>query len=365
MRRSTAVLAAAVFLVPLFTACEGPKGPEGPAGIAGAAGPQGPQGPQGPAGPTGQDANENCTQCHSNDVTLFAKQVQYNQSTHRLGGNFERSTASCAPCHTHQGFLERIATGATSTAADILDPAPINCRTCHQIHTTFTGADYALTVSGPNDIIFNEGFGPVDFGEIGNLCSQCHQGRKLSPFPTPGGDPVTLTSSRYGYHHGPQGQIVGGFGAFSLLGDVVEGPMAHGNPNGNEGVCGTCHMGQAFGEQAGGHTWKMSYEYHGSDVDNIAGCADCHSTLTEFDHVNLQTTVQGLLDELMVELRRVGVMRATSNYANAGTFPADVAAAFVNWQMITEDRSVGVHNPPYVVSILNESITKIKTYPDA
>ena len=51
-------------------------------------------------------------QCHSNDVTLFAKQVQYEKSTHRLGGNFERATASCAPCHTHQGFLERMATGA-------------------------------------------------------------------------------------------------------------------------------------------------------------------------------------------------------------------------------------------------------------
>ena len=30
MRRSTVVLVAAVFLLPLMTACEGPKGPEGP-----------------------------------------------------------------------------------------------------------------------------------------------------------------------------------------------------------------------------------------------------------------------------------------------------------------------------------------------
>ena len=152
-----------------------------------------------------------------------------------LGGNFERATASCAPCHTHQGFLERIATGATSTASDILDPAPINCRTCHQIHTTFTGADYALTVSGPNDIIFNEGFGPVDFGEIGNLCSQCHQGRTLSPFPVPGGDQVTITSSRYGYHHGPQAQIVGGFGAFAVNGNVVARPHGPRKPQRERG----------------------------------------------------------------------------------------------------------------------------------
>jgi hypothetical protein len=293
-------------------------------------------------------------------VTLFAKQVQYEKSTHRLGGNFERATASCAPCHTHQGFLERIATGATETATDVLDPAPINCRTCHQIHTTFTAADYALTVSGPNDLIFNEGQGPVDFGPVGNLCSQCHQGRTLSPFPVPGGDPVTITSSRYGYHHGPQAQIFGGTGAFSLGSTIPTGPSAHGRSV-NDDACGTCHMGQAFGEQAGGHTWKMTYEYHGSDVENIAGCLDCHTTLTTFDYIGLQTLVEEKLDDLATELMRIGVMRP-DHYAKTGTWPADVAAAFVNWQMIEEDRSLGVHNPPYVVAILTASVDKMKTY---
>ena len=64
-------------------------------------------------------------------------------------------------------------------------------------------------MSGPNDIIFDDAVGPVNFGTIGNLCSQCHQGRTLSPKPVPGGAQVTITSSRYGYHHGPQAQIVG------------------------------------------------------------------------------------------------------------------------------------------------------------
>ncbi len=360
MRRSTAFVAAALLLIPLFTACEGPKGPEGPAGIAGAVGPQGPQGPQGPVGPAGQDANENCTQCHANDVTLFAKQVQYEKSTHRLGGNFERATTSCAPCHTHQGFLERIATGATSTAADVLDPAPINCRTCHKIHTTFTAADYALTASGPNQLIYNAGQGPVNFGTVGNLCSQCHQGRTLSPMPVPGGAAVNITSSRYGYHHGPQAQIFGGVGAFKLGSNIPSGASAHGRSV-NDDACGTCHMGQAFGEQAGGHTWKMTYDYHGSDVENIAGCVDCHTTLTTFDYIGLQTLVEGKLDQLATELMRIGVMRP-DHYAKTGSWPADVAAAFVNWQMIEEDRSLGIHNPPYVEAILTASIAKMKTY---
>lgn len=364
MRRSTIVLAAAVFMLPLMTACEGPKGPDGPAGPTGPAGPQGPTGPAGPVGPVGpagQDSNENCTQCHTNNETLFGKQVQYVESVHRTGGNYERNSASCAACHTSQGFLERIATGSMEASATVEDPTPINCRTCHQIHTTYTAADYALTVSGPNQLLFNEGQGPVDFGEVGNLCSQCHQGRTLSPYPVPGGDDVTITSSRYGYHHGPQAQILAGIGAFELDGNVVNGPMAHGNPGPNPKTCGTCHMASAFGNQSGGHTWKMKYEYHGATEENIAGCGICHSTLVTFDHVGLQTHVEELLEELAVELKRIGVMTSSGSSAS-GTWPADVAAAFVNWQMVEEDRSLGVHNPPYVIEILDGSITKMKTY---
>ncbi|MCJ7627200.1 MAG: collagen-like protein [Longimicrobiales bacterium] len=361
MRRSTVVFAAALFLVPLFTACEGPKGPEGQAGIAGPTGPQGPQGPSGPVGPAGQDANENCTQCHTNNQTLFAKQVQYENSVHRLGGNFERNAADCAACHTSQGFLERIATGTMVASATIEDPAPINCRTCHKIHTTYTAADYALTSTAPNALLPNPSQGPVNFGAVGNLCSQCHQARTLSPMPVPGGDPVKITSSRYGYHHGPQSQILAGIGAFEVGGNVVNGPMAHGNPIPNPKLCGTCHMAAAFGAQAGGHTWRMGYVFHDEEEQNIAGCGICHSTLVEFDHVGLQTQVEEKLELLATELMRIGVMRP-DHYAKTGTWPADVAGAFVNWQMIEEDRSEGVHNPPYVVAILNTSIAKMKTY---
>lgn len=358
MRRSLPFLVAAVLVVPLMSACEGPIGPEGSQGAQGI---QGPQGPAGPAGPAGQNAAETCTQCHKSDVSIFARQVQYDKSTHRLGGNFERSTTACAPCHTHQGFMERIVTGATSTATDILDPAPINCRTCHMIHQTFTNADYALTVSGPTDLVWNPSQGSVDFGDTGNLCASCHQGRTLNPTPVPGGANVTITSSRYGWHYSTQAQILAGKGAFAF-GASASGPGAHGRPSVTEGTCGACHMGQAFGEQAGGHTFKMSYEAYGSERPNLAGCRSCHQTITTFDYNDLQTDVQALLDELATELRRVGVMRATSTYANTGSFPADVAAAFANWQMIFADQSLGVHNPNYVKGILNATIAKVKTY---
>lgn len=369
MRRSFAVLVAAAFLIPAM-ACEGPKGPEGPQGPAG---PTGPAGPQGPAGPAGQDANESCTQCHQDNVELFAKQVQYATSTHRLGGNFERSTTSCAPCHTHQGFIERIGTGAQSTAETILDPAPINCRTCHQIHATYTSADYALTASGAVDL-WNDSHGTVDFGDqAGNLCAQCHQARVLE-MPTMGAATVTVSSSRYGYHHGPQAQVVGGVGAVEFAGaeDIDGGPHTHGDVTANAGMCATCHMGEAFGEQAGGHTWRMTYDYHGSTVDNVAGCNTCHGDFEDFtEWGDIPAEIEALLVTLEGHLVRIGIKQAMSTdytihglnvYANTGDWPGDVAGAFLNWQMFAEDRSLGLHNPPYARAVLTNTIAVVSTY---
>ncbi|MDH5588635.1 MAG: collagen-like protein [Gemmatimonadota bacterium] len=362
LRRSWAFLFIGALVI--GAGCEGPEGPTGPAGPQGT---QGLQGPAGPTGPAGQDANENCTQCHTEDVTLYAKQVQYGESKHRLGGNFERSTTSCAPCHTHQGFIERIATGAMVTAANVVDPAPINCRTCHQIHTTYTDADFALTTTAPVEL-WNAGHGTVDYGaDVGNLCAQCHQGRVLSPVPELGGADVTLTSSRYGFHHGPQAQVVGGVGAFEFTGSrvIAGGPTVHGDPDSNPEVCGTCHMAQAFGSQAGGHTWKMSYLYHGAVEENVAGCngTGCHTTvpLTTFDHNTVQTLVTTLLADISTELQRIGI-QGVDHYAVPGTWPADVVAGFANWQMFEEDLSHGIHNPAYAMAVLTNTLEVMRTH---
>jgi len=339
--------------------CDGPAGPQGPEGPAGQ---QGPAGPAGVAGPAGQDANENCTQCHDNSVTLYAIQVQYSASTHRTGGNFERSTTSCAPCHTHQGFLERISTGSMVTAADVQNPAPINCRTCHNIHTTYTNADLGLTATAPVKL-FNAAHGTVDLGK-GNLCGQCHQGRVLSPVPEIGGPNVQITSSRYGYHHGPQAQVISGVGAFEFPGSMViaSGRTPHGL---SPGTCVTCHMAQAYGAQAGGHTWKMTYEYHGSEEENVAGCntSGCHVAFEDFhEWGDVPAEITGLLADLAAELKRIGIYTGSGYSSKAGSWPGDVAAAFVNWQMFSEDRSKGLHNPQYARAVLTNSIEKMKTY---
>jgi hypothetical protein len=42
-----------------------------------------------------------------------------------------------------------------------------------------------------------------------------------------------------------------------------------------------------------------------------------------------------------------------------GTYPMAQAQAFFNWIGLTEDRSLGVHNPRYVEALLTNSIDAI------
>lgn len=354
MRRRVPVLACGALLALTLAACEGPTGPTG---SAGSQGPAGPAGPAGPTGPAGQDANENCTQCHTNNSELLARQIQYQASAHYVNGNFERNGASCARCHTNEGFLELVETG--TVAADVNNPSPPNCRTCHQIHTTYTDTDYALTTTSPVELMFPAGE-TVDLGPKGNLCGTCHQARDVSPVPVIGGDDVTITASRYGVHYSPVANIMGGTGLFEFSGSapVTGGAMAHGR---TDVGCPTCHMATAYGKQSGGHTLKMAYDYHGSMVDNVAGCLECHSAaLEDFSFLGTQATVQAKLDELETLLQAKGILSPGGHYANKGTYSADVTAAFLNWFTVLEDKSMGIHNPRYVINVLTNTIETIK-----
>lgn len=353
MRRLSSLLAGLVILALTSAGCEGPEGPAGPAGPAGATG------PAGPAGPPGADGNATCGQCHVDNTDLFAKQLQYAQSFHYTGGDFERSTAPCAACHTHEGFMERLASGE-QTAGPIANPTPPNCRTCHQVHTTYTDADWALTTTAAVDLWAG---GQVDFGK-GNLCAQCHQARPLAADQTPviDGPPVTITSRRYGYHHSPVAQVLGGTGGFEFAGSmtIAGGPSTHGAPEG----CPKCHMAEPVqdGVGAGGHTlWMES----GGD-DFVVGCNAllCHGgSAQDFDLFGTRPNIDDLMDQLYNELLAIGIIDPAVGAPDAnrvaGTWPANVAAAVVNWQMVLEDKSRGLHNPPYVRALLTNTIEKM------
>jgi len=330
-----------------FVSCtkEGPAGPAGKDGV------------DGEDGINGQDGAATCVQCHDNTQTLFAKTIQWEKSTHAMGGNFERNTGDCATCHTSQGFLgyHNGTYDPTAEGAAISNPNPPNCYTCHNIHSTYTPEDWTLTVSGPVTL-YNVAETP-DYGR-GSVCASCHQGRPVEPFPAEGGADIAVTSSRYGVHHGPQANVVKGVGLF--MPGTGYANSAHSNiPN----TCVTCHMAEAYGTQSGGHTMFMGYDYHGTLELNTAGCATCHSDIDGMlaSTEALQEEVAALLADLKVRLDGLGATNEGSDNAVVGTFAPEVAGAVLNYKAITEDRSLGVHNPTYVKKLLNNTIAALPT----
>jgi formate-dependent nitrite reductase cytochrome c552 subunit len=356
MKRRIPLWAGALLAVAV-AGCEGPTGPTGPAG---ATGEQGPMGPTGATGPAGADGNSTCVQCHKNDTEMFIRDVQYQGSGHYLNGNYAYANrADCADCHTHEGFLARLE-GGWGAGQPVDNPSPPNCRTCHKIHETYTRADYDLRAQAPVALTF--GSGTVDFGE-GNLCASCHMARAVSPMPAVGGPNVAVTSTRYGTHHSPVANVLGGKGLFKFAGSqtITETPFIHGSKTVG---CPLCHMAAGYGNEGGGHTLNMEYDSHGTITQNTSGCttSGCHSTISGFDEGHIQSQVQTQLDSLATLLRKAGIMAAAPSVSSkSGTFSGDVAAAFINWQIVTEDKSLGIHNPPYVTRILQNTIEKMNT----
>jgi hypothetical protein len=320
-------------------ACTGSTGPTGPAGPTGPPGPTGPAGPPGPTGPAGSPGTVaatdlTCTQCHNNTTLVFAKNLQWEQSVHATGGNYVRATsASCAACHSSEGFTTAIANGLApdELTAGETNPSPPNCRTCHEIHTTYTSADFALRTTSP--VVLYVSQETFDFGE-GNLCANCHQPRMAGP--TVGSGSVEVDSTHWGPHHGPQSASFLGIGGYGVDGS----PSPHYQVV--EKGCPQCHMVNAT-------------HYFTPDV---AACQPCHSDITDFDYHGVQTEVQGLLDQLNQLLTDKGLLKDGSPVV--GTYPEVQAGALWNYISVVEDRSLGVHNPAYLKALLQEGIDALQ-----
>lgn len=335
------LLVAAGFMISsasfIFTGCT----KEGPQGVAGT---------NGTNGTNGIDANATCLQCHNFSDTIVTKIFQYDASQHATGSTtFEGTRKECATCHTSQGFVEVAASGSDTTANIVNDAAPINCRTCHQIHNTFTNKDWALEITSAFHPRFDK-TKTVDLAVNGgqsNLCGRCHQARAAKPALTnpASTDVLQISSSRWGPHHGTQSLILSGMGAYQL-GSATYGT----SPHKDRASCSTCHSGYPQGDLVGGHTLHMTNDEVG---DNVNVCKTCHSSINNsFDLNGKQTEIENSMEELKVLLAAANMMDTTTFLLKPGTYPQNKLAAFWNYQLILADRSNGVHNYAYTRDVL-------------
>jgi hypothetical protein len=324
-RKILILLGTLIMVAVVMTACgAGEPGPQGPAG---------PAGPQGEPGAPALATDLTCTECHNDTTLITGKKAAWNDSIHGSGEAFVRgSSNSCAGCHSGGAFSEMIAAGLRPDQVESGDPNPTHqdCRTCHQIHTTYTGDDWALETEAPVTFFAYEG---VTFdGGKGNLCANCHQPRRA--FSSENGQ-VDWNSVHYGPHHGPHSAMLLG-----IAGAGVEGkPSAHATLV--ENTCVTCHVGEND---------DHSFE------PNISACQTCHADAENFDINGVQTEIAGMIEELKEALIAKGMLTEEDEPV-VGVYPEAQAAALWNYVTIAhEDRSMGVHNPSYVNALIEYSL---------
>lgn len=335
-------------------------------------GPMGPAGADGQDGVDGQDGNSTCLACHGQEIKTTIE-AQFSQSVHISGLNavdYAGGRSSCAYCHSHQGYVEFAETGTVS--GNITNPTAWECATCHSLHETMEGKDYALRLNGAVTLLTDK-VTVVDEGN-NNTCLNCHQSRrdggyydKYTEAQTftrkftgddiavyqnaafgPAGSatlnatsdtltvvfdvPTThvyISSTHAGPHHSSQGNTWVGIGGYTSEAGTMY--SAH------SGGCTQCHMGEASG-----HSFKP-------ELDN---CTACHGEKDVY-----MEAIEGRVNALAEALEAIHAIHIEDDGVHPmySSITRDQFQAFWNFMIVYEDRSKGAHNPTYVDALLDQA----------
>ena len=279
------------------------------------------------------DRADSCTDCHDDTTLITGKATAWSESLHGTGEAYGRGTsAGCAGCHSGGAFSAMVAAGQDPDEVTAGDPNPTrqDCRACHEIHKTYTGADWALETTAP--VALYAIAGSTFDGGKGNLCATCHQPRRFVDVVD---GMIEVDSTHWGPHHGPQSAMLLGIGG---VGDAGT-PMSHYNLVAD--TCVSCHVGSTDN-----HTFEPS----------VDACQSCHPGAEDFDIDGTQTEVQAMLDDLQAALTAKGLLDAEGVMV-VGSYPEAEGAALWNWIYVgKEDKSLGVHNPTYTKALLQAGL---------
>jgi hypothetical protein len=300
-----------------------------------------------------------CAWCHDAGTHhVYPEQWDYsghaNPPTYPTGP--ER--ASCARCHTPEGFIEFVE-GKTVTEHNW---APFSCAMCHDPHSH----DHEHQLRTVNATLSNGEI--VTKGGTGKLCMNCHQSRREA------NSYSDEPQSHFGPHYMTQADI------FMATNVVTFGKTLPSSPHISAitNLCVDCHMYPGKVDDAGNvllvgsHTWEM-HDLEGND--NVAVCADCHGDIGDSfeekkyylngnaDHdgdgveEGVHEEVEGLMDILASMLPKAEGHEAYDPHDEVDTTwtKTELKAAY-NYEMVYYDRSHGIHNPAFIVALLKVSI---------
>jgi len=278
-----------------------------------------------------------CMACHNDTTVITEKQTAMSEAVHGTGESYVRGTsAGCAGCHSGGAFSKMVAAGLTPDTVEEGDPSPTrqSCRACHQVHTSYTEADWALETTAAVNLY---AFGELTYdGGKGNLCANCHQPRRAIAEPDADGN-IAVTSTHWGPHHGPQSAMLLGTGGAGAAGV----PSFHYRLV--RDTCVACHIGPDMA-----HTFEAV----------SSSCDECHAPEDDVD--GAMAAVDALITELGDLLIAKGLLDE-AGHPVVGTYPAAEASALWDYIFIAiEDGSSGAHNPPYTKALLNAAIAALQ-----
>jgi ssDNA-binding Zn-finger/Zn-ribbon topoisomerase 1 len=346
-----------------------------------------------------------CGSCHG-EPARHGRFQQWQLSGH---ANFETAisegtNASCAKCHSAQGFMQWGDKGYASTAtinvtwtADEVQPQ--TCVVCHDPHaegtTSSAGTNAQMRVQN-NTPVLDAGFAATNVGKAAE-CITCHNSRRGLK----DDQHFTASSAAQAPHEGPQADIVLGQNLF----------FAKVGTKGYHGMladsCVTCHMR----DSAAPTSISMAGQTNHTFYADPGICSQCHSEITAAQiqgqvaakMATLKANIEGALKASMqAQIRAgntvdfgsgiiaknaadIGALSFVSSHGSQGinatiagkstgdlaltginvvrpggskaaiatVYDPAIAKAGWNYFQITNDKSVGVHNPAFVNSALD------------
>ncbi|MGA2749019.1 MAG: hypothetical protein ABSG59_09610 [Verrucomicrobiota bacterium] len=331
-----------------------------------------------------------CTQCHD-DPPTHADGTQWYASKHAVTTTTPSGAGrdQCVECHTAYGFITRI---QNSTVTNTISFPPTNttyaaigCQTCHEPHGQTVPMDNSYLIRTLASVTLGDGTVITNAG-LGELCLECHHARDGGASNNVANWPIGIrtwvgaseppSSRDFGPHEGVQGDMIEGANAITYGKAIPSSAHRYAVSN----LCVGCHMQTLASTDpgfllSGGHTFEMSYSMVTNGVTNIVdqtgACIQCHGPISSFDFpvadqngaiVGIQTQVQQLLNQLSTLLPNAsGVVDGsvkTSLPVTTNWTTAQLNAAY-NWQFVSNDGSMGVHNANFAVGLLQASIADL------
>lgn len=318
-----------------------------------------------------------CGQCH-NEPWRHNRYVQWESSGHAgpPWSNSFRSSGStlvtqytlntCIRCHDGEGFMSFTKgipfDNRTSTGYSKVKRTEITCQTCHEPHS----ATLRVAPAGSDTLANGYNYSATALGE-GKTCVNCHKFRRNAETYT-----TSNMSSNWGPHYGGATDVFLGKNAYTF-GQTIPSSIGH---QMIDKTCVGCHMsatpdtGTAARDKIGMHTWNMHYTTNtGQKIDNVTGCTSCHGSISSFDDIiaafdyDGDGTVEPFLDEVegLKDLVALALPPRGSTDIDRTLLASDpdsvnLKRAFYNYLYVKYGGAHGVHNPKFVVGLLQRSL---------